>query len=89
MEFGMSDLQRDIWTGVFPIATCLCQPMVRVYCCLELTEIKVYRLLCLQEDLNIQRYSVDVEPILRCDSKLWKATFTFIMYFSLSVGRHH
>ena len=41
MEFGMSDLQCDVWTGVFSIATCLCQPKERVYSCLELTDIKV------------------------------------------------
>jgi hypothetical protein len=86
IEFGITALQHDIWTGVFAIATCLCQPMDRVYYCLALTDIKVYRLLCLQERLNIFRCSVDVEPILKFVPKLLKATVTFITYFRLSVS---
>ena len=77
MEFGMSDLQRDIWTWVISIATCLCQTIDHVYNYLELTDIKVYRLLCLQEFLNIRRYSVELE--------LWKETLKLIMSFHLSV----
>jgi len=87
MEFGMSELQRDIWTWVISIATCLCQTIDHVYSFLELTDIKVYRLLCLQECMNIRMYSVEVEPILKWDPKLWKATLNLIMSFRLSV-RH-
>ena len=85
MEFGMSDLQRDIWTWVISIATCLCQTKEHVFSYLELTDIKLYRLLCLQECMNIRMYSVEVEPILTCDPKLWKATINLIMSFRLSV----
>jgi hypothetical protein len=73
MEFEMSDLQCDISTGGFSIAKCLYQPMDRVYRCLELTDIKVYRLLCLQESTNIRWYSVDVEhrsAIRNCEKRL-------------------
>ena len=58
--FGMPDLQRDIRTWIVSIATSLCQPMDRVYRCLELTDIKVYRLPCPQVGLNIRRCSVDI-----------------------------
>jgi hypothetical protein len=47
MEFGMADLQSDMQTGVFLIATCLYQRMERVFGCLEITHIKVYRVICL------------------------------------------
>lgn len=86
MEFEMPELQRAIWTWVFSIASCSCQPMDRVYSCSDLTDIEVYRLLCLQEDLNIRRYSVDFETILKFVSKLLKATVTFIVSFRLCVS---
>jgi hypothetical protein len=60
--------------------------MERVYSCLELTDFKVYRLLCHQEGLNIRRYSVDVEPNMKFVAKLLNATVTFIVSFRLSVG---
>ena len=64
----------------------LCQSLDLAYCCSELTDLKVHRLLCLQEGLNFRSYSVNVEPILKFVPKLLKATVTFIMSFRLSVG---
>jgi len=86
MEFEMPELQRAIWTWFFSRTTCLFQPMGCVYSCSELTDIKMYRLICHQEVLNIRRYSVDMEPILKFVPKLLKATYTFIVSFRFSVS---